>query len=428
MSTESKKQAAIAHAAIDALAAMVPADPAPIPPEPTPPIVIPPPSGTKYIYASQSSGSDIAGTGTEANPYQTIAKGIAAMDDGKPVQLRLKRGDTFTAGYTKYARYGGASATERHTIGSYGSGPRPRITGQLDIGAGEHQMHHITLSECDFIGPGHKAQIWGGDYLIASCDFIGAVNGPVLKPESYPTKPLSGVSVHDVVSYNLQGTGQTHGLYAYGVASLTIDGCVLDAPAVAPDGFDHQMYLQAANTNVTIRGCSILRANDAQIRSGGTLDGNLIIGLEKGLTLGRGTEANNVPGGATLIVRKNVWLGGNRCMHLGNIKSAEITDNVFADGTGTSPVAAWIEGGFAGVSNIKWHHNVHRKHGGVSVQAGLATPGCTFTETNERVDLYGVNLALDSFGFPDIYAALRNGQTTAAEVVAEVRQRVGLLP
>jgi hypothetical protein len=215
-----------------------------------------------------------------------------------------------------------------------------------------------------------------------------------------------------------------HGLYVWGVDGLEVEGFVFDKAASATDMFDHFAYIQASNRNVSARNCAFLRGADNQLRAGGYYRDCLFIGMDIGAVIGCGTADENVPGGATIDMKRCAWLGGRKALHLGNIKSGIIEGNLFADGTGEM---AHVQAGFAGVQNLTWRNNVRRKWAqGITFAAGMPGPGCSFTQTQERTDLYGVDLSLGSFGFPDLFAALRNRQIAPVDVTTMARQRCGM--
>lgn len=398
-----------AHA--DALYALAePAPTQPLPPDP-PGYVTPP--GAAIISVP---------------PGTPIEPEFAKLPSGQPGEIHLTPGATYPDAYITYARSGGASPTARHVIRTKPGGPRAKLLGELHVGVGDKQIFHVTVSDLDCPKMGPSVKVWGGDIRVERVSCAGAVRGLLMEGES-ATKRLAGGVVSRLDSWGLTGGSMAHDFYAWGVDGLTVEDCVLDLAAGEPDMFTHRLYIQAACTAVTVRRNAILRGNDCQLRSGCTLYDNLFIGMACDAVLGCGTSNENVPGGVVIDDKNNVSLGGIKARHLGNIKSGTSTNNVWADSKpGAVAEAAYVQAGFSGVSNLNWHHNVRRKHGPVNIASGLATPGCQWTQLDERTDLYGVDLSLGSFGFPDIFAALRAGQTTAPAINAMVRQRLGMAP
>jgi hypothetical protein len=83
-----------------------------------------------FTYVSNSTGNDTTGDGTQGNPYQTIAKGVAILNaktNNMPHWLLFKCGDTWTDQQLGQLKRSGRSATEPLVITSYGTGARPLL-------------------------------------------------------------------------------------------------------------------------------------------------------------------------------------------------------------------------------------------------------------------------------------------------------------
>jgi hypothetical protein len=81
-------------------------------------------AGTRKVYVS-SSGNN-ANPGTELLPKQTITAGFAALRDGSPDWLLLKKGDSWNEALSNPIKRG-KSDTEPMLVSSYGTGARPLI-------------------------------------------------------------------------------------------------------------------------------------------------------------------------------------------------------------------------------------------------------------------------------------------------------------
>lgn len=88
-------------------------------------------SGTRKIYVS-TSGSN-SNPGTQAQPKQTLAAGVALLRNGFPDWLLLKKGDVWTDEMLG-SPPSGRSANEPILIGAYGSGARPLLRSRPAIG------------------------------------------------------------------------------------------------------------------------------------------------------------------------------------------------------------------------------------------------------------------------------------------------------
>jgi hypothetical protein len=123
-----------------------------------------PDSNTRIIYVDATSGGDGVGQAYDwddpavgadpfnpvsAQPYQSIAAGIAAARDGFPDWVLLKRGEAFTeSGFTLKS---GLSDNSRFLVGAYGSGERPVVatgTGGAFFISGD--LEHSCLVDIDF--------------------------------------------------------------------------------------------------------------------------------------------------------------------------------------------------------------------------------------------------------------------------------------
>ena len=85
-------------------------------------------------YFSQSTGSD-GGAGTEGSPWQTITKmksQITGLANTDTATIHLKRGDTWTVGYTN-GQISLPAANGIITITAYGAGNLPCFDGEIDF-------------------------------------------------------------------------------------------------------------------------------------------------------------------------------------------------------------------------------------------------------------------------------------------------------
>lgn len=242
--------------------------------------------GSLVLYVSSSLGSD-GGQGSQSSPFKTIGKAYASMRDGQPDQVLLKCGDTWaeSISWLKSAN----SNTAYMVLGSYGTGARPTLTVNGDIGVYfDHNRHGLAIVGINFQGPGNGTgftAITGfspaSHILIEGCRFDGLPTGIVMQ-ETVTADRLSDVKIRRNVYTNIVDTGSGHsqGNFIGNTDGLVIEGNVFYKIALnKADMFCHANYLSETDgtsvfkDNIVSMACS----HGVQQRSGGTMTGNLFL-------------------------------------------------------------------------------------------------------------------------------------------------------
>jgi hypothetical protein len=265
-----------------------------------------PASGANAVYASASTGND-ANTGLSPDtPVASLAKAVSLLRDNTGDRLLLKAGDTFRESLGAWTR-SGRSPEQPLLITAYGDGPRPRIVcAGSALGILKGEVHDLALvglhlsaagrdpASADFdpsAPASHGVRIIRpvANLLIEDCRIELFGNNLTLTSGDAPGARLTNVRVRrcqvlDAWSASGATTGQ--GLYASGCDGLLIEENVFDhngwhaaVSAAAPNIFRHNLYLSAANSNVTVRGNVIANASShgLQVRGGGAVEDNLFL-------------------------------------------------------------------------------------------------------------------------------------------------------
>jgi hypothetical protein len=264
-----------------------------------------PPPGAQVFYVS-TSGND-SNAGSQSSPFRTVRRGYSALRAGQPDQVLLRCGDTFSedVDLTK----GSGSMNSYMVIGSYGTGPRPKIrSSQTPLNGGSRSVRGIAIVDLDLAPSGTPVMgnngIWFGDgwshVLIEGC----LVSGYPVNIASHAT---SGGRIDDlrirrnviVDSYGLV-SGHSQNLFLGEQFGLVVEDNILDRAGRTGEQtiFRHNVYIHDNNAgtatfvgNITARAC----ATGVQQRPGGTSKNNLLIQNPIGHTWGgNGTFSYNV--------------------------------------------------------------------------------------------------------------------------------------
>ena len=281
-----------------------------------------PSSDSRIIYVSSSEGND-ANTGEdEANPVATIAKGITLLRNGFPDWLLLRKGDTWYEAIGQWKK-SGRSASEPMVVSAYGpSTVRPLLkTGSRSAlvtnggGGSPPSMDYLVFKGLHFYAhtrdPGNTAEYTGangnrGIQLLSGSNFLLIednrfsfyTNG--LAIQDYEGFEFSNIYIRNNIitdSYNLSSVGHSQGIFMKGVTSALIEGNILDHNGWhdTVDGaqktiYNHGVYIQVDNEagGVNVVDNIIMRSSShgVQLRSGGLLNGNLMIENAIALQLG----------------------------------------------------------------------------------------------------------------------------------------------
>jgi len=276
---------------------------------------------SRIIHVSSSQGNDANSGEDEANPVQSIARGITLLRDGFPDWLLLRKGDTWYESLGQW-RKSGRSASEPMVVYSYGaSTARPLLktgsgNGMTTVGSGGSppSMDYLVFKGIHFYAhtrdpdspefidsTTNKGIEWlmGADsLLIEDCKFDYYSIGIVL--QKVTSAPVTNVILNRNVvvdSYAISGTSHSQGMYIEQVNGVVIHGNILDhngwndtITGAQKTIFNHGMYIQSTSLNVDIFDNIIMRSSShgSQLRSGGQLNGNLLIENSIGFTFGGG--------------------------------------------------------------------------------------------------------------------------------------------
>lgn len=205
-----------------------------------------------------ASGGNDAGPGTEAAPWQTLARARAALETGEVGRgdaVLLRRGDVFGGSIQIPAPQGTAGS---FTLGSYGSGPLPQINGyktstnawtlhspnvwKLNLTAGSGQFTGNTggtSTDVGFLKAGgtiHGWKRWSLADLAQDWDFYSDDTYVYVKGAASPgagvevavkqdgIRPASNTNVSDL---HVVGHG-AHGVNITATQNAQVTGCLIE--------------------------------------------------------------------------------------------------------------------------------------------------------------------------------------------------------
>jgi hypothetical protein len=262
-------------------------------------------SDTQVVYVS-SSGND-ANPGTQQAPKRSLSAGYGALRNGYPDWLLLKSGDTWNDVFPGIVK-SGRSSTEPLRIGSYGSGPRPRIVSANTV-MYAHSAHaptgsvaHVAITDLDIVGEYTSGVPKGiellgnwSDVLVENCSIQRFATNIAFTADP-STESFTGLRVRRcVVAEAWCTTDFAVGSYFGGINGLLIEECVMDhngwredVPGATPTIFGHNIYIQTNCQNVVTRGIISARAaaTGMQQRSGGLCEDHLFLQNPLGIVMG----------------------------------------------------------------------------------------------------------------------------------------------
>ena len=287
------------------------------------------------VYISSSSGSD-KNPGTSARPVATIAKAYNMARSGDTVLL--KAGDAWNTGMGYWSK-------SNTTIGSYGTGARPKIRTAND-GLAIIRASNITVRGISFNGlngtsrNGIVTTGGNGNIKIENCEVTGFRMN--ITAQGY-YGPIKGLSITNCLITRSNGIGMSSGLYADNVHGLTITNSIFDRNGGTGSMYNHGAYITALCSGLRVTGCTFSYSSNfgMQARCGGVISNNTFkcnsVGLSVGIVNGGGVHT---PGGVVANVTNNLFTGVGVGLHagygmdLGNIKSGLVSGNRFVNGTG----------------------------------------------------------------------------------------------
>jgi hypothetical protein len=334
-------------------------------------------ANTRMVYVSDSQGNDQNNGLSPAYPKRTIAAGKALMRQGYPDWLLLMRGDVWQESLGQW-KVSGPSSSEPMLVSSYGdASERPLLeTGQeagvwTEASTGSAaSIDNLAIVGLHFYA--NEFEGWGNcvgarmllpssNVLIEDCKIEGYSTNVVFQGFGGLHKNFQLRRSVIVDAYSVHGSGNhSQGLYAYAVNGLLLEDNVFDhngwnenVPGAGADIFNHNIYIDNGNYNVTVRGNIITNAasHGMQLRSGGLVMNNLFVRNSIALHLGGGN--NPEQGGVTADVLGNMILDGKNIddanprgwgLWMANIASGRVAYNVIANNElGDSPVALALD-------------------------------------------------------------------------------------
>ncbi len=335
--------------------------------------------GSRLVYVSASVG-DGGGTGSQSNPFSTIAAGYAALRDGLPDHLLLKCGDTFDEPFPDWQK-SGQSSTARMVIGSYGTGARPLVRTGTAAGlsirgltgndrrslalVGIELWAHTNDGSSDAAGVTLTAGGGAVDDIIVEDCYIHQYRYNIAG-QGIETR-LSNIQVRRSVITDALDASAAH--RATGILFGQTDTLLVEENVFDHNGWSetitgnpatqqsHNVYINPDNTTgVITRGNISARAAASGLRTGGaTCERNVLLANPIGIVLGPDTQTvqQNLLLDSHDIVSDLRGLGMDGAIGA----NAVITDNVIAhQTTGTGNTRGISIGGV--YTGLRLHHNV----------------------------------------------------------------------
>ncbi len=283
-----------------------------------PPVVTPgagftvfkPSADTRVVYVSSSAGND-ANSGLSADaPIKSITRAKQMLRDGMPDWLLFKAGDVFTSGMGTWDK-SGRSVNEKMLVGVYGSGDRPVFRTQGDGGLNVFKaIRHVAFvglqfhavrrdpSRPEFAGgsmpfgeAGVKFYTPPGTRDILFEDMrVGFYKDNFIFSSQKDTQgDLRDITLRRNIihnAHNKSDKGHSQGVFANHHEGLLLEENTFDhngwnpkVPGSVRTIFNHNIYLNTYSGPVTLRGNIIMRggSHGSQVRSGGTVEGNLYL-------------------------------------------------------------------------------------------------------------------------------------------------------
>lgn len=362
-----------------------------------------PDPNTIVFYVSSSSGNDSNDGLSPTTAVKTLAHARSLLRNGMPDHLLLKRGNVWNENLDGWNKSGmGPSAPI--VIGTYGTHPaRPLLRTGSSSGFRTNWgavVSNVAISGIHFHANSYNG--YGGPFGIAFDYDCNTMLIEDCKVEGYATNvkmiPSSGRRITNVAMYRnvivdaFAKDRYSAGLYAEGVDGLTLGENVFDRNGWNPalgDGRtvnDHNAYVQVNCTGLVATGNFFARGSShgLQARPGGVVRDNVFyrnaIGMSFGIVLG---QHSPLPGGVTGSVTGNVFVEGDDIssskprgfgLELGNISSAQVSENLFVNDVSSQPWGVAINMDSAngvGAQNLTISNNtIFDWRGGILVGGG----------------------------------------------------------
>lgn len=290
--------------------------------------VLNPSQDTIRIHVS-TSGNDANDGRTEQTAKRTLAAGYAALRNGFPDWLLLKRGDSWV-GQTLVWDKSGRSAAEPMIMGAYGDGPRPRIRHNQGTTAIGHYVANPVVQHVWFTSLDIEPSSYDGssntlgmlmlgpvrDILVEDVRFRGNSDNMVIqgfggRHDNFRLRRCQIIDAHN------NGFAHSQGGYFSNVDNLLIEECVIDMNGwlegvsyANATMFNHNLYIQYDCGPSIVRRCILANssASGTMMRSGGTCEDNLILRNPLGIVMGSSLNPNTA--NINAVVRNNVLIDG----------------------------------------------------------------------------------------------------------------------
>ncbi|MBA3285686.1 MAG: hypothetical protein H0U27_11595 [Nitrosopumilus sp.] len=305
-----------------------------------------PPTSVGGWTEFETSGSNVVKVPSGGNISNAIASGKTVL---------LESGGTYSSFTVKASNV---------TIGYYGSGPRPvvRTNGTaVSINNGLSNVKIVGLHlKGDSAGDGDGISMIGNgrsNILIEDNYIEGFSKAIVASPYPANSTPVKTLRVNrNIIVDNTDGT-RPQGIYTEKVDGFLIEENIFDKNGTrckcTASTFDHNIYLQQGNKNVSVKGNIIARASShgLQLRSGGIAENNLFLENPINMFIDQeGRVSNNVVLGSDFFSRGSEKVGGIG-IEVIRIRAHNVTveNNIVAHNRNSSP--AFSAYSFGGVSN-----------------------------------------------------------------------------
>lgn len=413
-------------------------------------------SDTRIIYVSDTDGNDATAefyapgdSEVGSNPflpsgtvqaYRTINAAKAALRNGFPDWILLKKGDTFTDQYFGLMNINGKNASEPILIGSYGSSSeRPQVlTGNNNLISFTGAASHIAISGL-YAEPHTRA---GNDepsainilnapfnsFLVEDCYFnlfcIHIVVQDYSGSSSYSHSGFTARRNTIVNGYKTGGGGG--GVYMHHIDNILFEENLIDhngwsttISGADATGFSHNTYFQSSCSNLTFKDNIVSRASAVGIgaRCGGIVENNLALSNPRNLFVGSfdPSQINWPTEGVSGEVKHNVILGtriepydpGNG-ITIDRVRDVEISENIVAHYTETGTYNTAI--GLDHIEDVTIRQNIVYRWGNNQTSGFDFATGLQFGTNKQGVMLIDSNDI--QFENPQAYCVNTNGSFT----------------
>jgi hypothetical protein len=403
--------------------------------------VVTPSASARVVYVSSAHGSDKNSGLSSATPVRSLAAATALMRTGHDDEMLLERGNTWTTSFPTWTK-SGVSAQEPMLIGTYGTGNRPVIatgTSSGFVANTKNAVNYLMIDGIVFDASARDSSRGAVSAAAAAADptgiqILGPSNGLVIEDSSFEyykdnmvfqavMGPVTNVTIRrSTVEDSYAVNSKSQGLYADGVAGLTIDQDVFDhngwnasVSGAGQTGYNHDIYTYSTVSGLSVTNSVIARASYMGImaRAGGIIDNNLFLDDAYAVSFGDADGATSKAGGVSGEMDNNVvmsdhGLPGSQAgggFEIGNTAaSAHVTvsGNIFTGDTQNNYAAISLSyanttsnpGVCVGLNNVTisnnifdgWHSGISLANftdggSGLSSLNGLVVTGNQFQDT-----------------------------------------------